>query len=689
MAVPPSIYEGIPYGENLYGYQGAPSSYLVEPFIARSLNYTSIGVSWTQPTATAPRWRLLANRYGYPVDQNDGNILVDTTDWPGNFFLDTDVIPGTYHYYGLYALINESTDQWQRAGVTACLAIESFNTGTWLAANLPAYFTEDLGGELTTEAAENPVLQQYLNVLSWGLDYLKTQYNVLAKHLNDPMAIPIGDLMNLATELGMEFDPAISVYLMRKAVLNWAHVMQERGTPTGLAAELELGTGFGVDLQYGPNLMLELDQSRFTDPVYPAYDPSIKYALGERVSYGNYWYACALNNTHGTAPTGAATNNSNWDVIQDTDDGTDLANSATGGINTWEVIYPGVSNGTPAAGSIKESLGVPNPLNSAQWNFNCLKVYNNGGSSQDIMARSVSRTTTDMLTVTTSFAPDPIQAIHDGIPVPYVLTTQAWNPDVRYHTNDIVYYNGLPFIALRASTGATPPVNLTPTTEWAALSPNIRLPLMVSASTFQAPLSVSSLQVPVTAFVEWYDAWGNFITRVYARTPTAGTPGIPDNLAFDSFTKSPGNSISGRTFDNGYAHNWVADDSDFEITGYAGGVAYPIVTGTRTIATTTGPANTQVGVTFVTAATGSQKQEIVFRYSNDTNYWRATTTSLIKMVSGVATTVATYSTSANPGDRLVVQMNGSAITVLLNGVSVATATDSFNSTATSHGIGVE
>jgi hypothetical protein len=107
------------------------------------------------------------------------------------------------------------------------------------------------------------------------------------------------------------------------------------------------------------------------------------------------------------------------------------------------------------------------------------------------------------------------------------------------------------------------------------------------------------------------------------------------------------------------------------------------------MALTTGPANGQVGATFVTPALGGQAQAIVFRYTDESDYWKATTGALVKKVSGTFTTMATYSTPAQPGDRLVVQMNGSAITVLLNGISVATVTDGFNASATSHGMLVE
>jgi hypothetical protein len=155
----PSTYGLINYGENLYGVTARPAqvqalapSYVIEPFIAQSLSYISIGVSWTKPPAAtqALRWRLLSNRYGYPVDQNDGNILLDSPQWFGTFYLDTSVIAGTYQYYGIYAQTDAVTDTWVRCGVTGCLTTENAGSSTWLWNHLPAYFTQDLGGDLTT-----------------------------------------------------------------------------------------------------------------------------------------------------------------------------------------------------------------------------------------------------------------------------------------------------------------------------------------------------------------------------------------------------------------------------------------------------------------------------------------------------------------------------------------------------------
>lgn len=868
----PSTYGLISYGENLYGVTANPvtvqpviADWVIEPFVAQSLNYGAVGVSWSKPHGVPVRWRLLSNRYGYPVDQEDGQILIDSPEWIGSFFLDTSVIPGQYQYYGIYAQTDAVTDTWVRAGTTGCLAVANADSAEWLADHLPAFFTGYQGTSLTQDAAGNPYFQQFLDVLGWGLDYVQTQYDMLARHLNDPMAVPVNDLVNLATQLGLPFDPMISIYLMRKAAANWAHVAQERGTPLGIVNQLSLLTGFGVDLQSGPNLMLEQDQSVFPDPSYPAWNSSTSYKAGEIVTHGSYLYSCLVAGTVGTAPPSGASSNTDWQLVQDAVEPTGLlANPVTAGVtgtydgvNTWEVLYPLLTNGLGPLQSLTEGIGEPSPSALTVWQTNTLKMRNQTASATDMAIRSVSRSAADKATTTTSpFPPDQFQGINDGIPVPFTLPNQLWNATVRYGTGDIVVYNNQPYQALRASTGATPPSF---TSEWVALSPNSRLRLMVAAQISQNLTTGTNFTVPVTPFVEWYDQHGKFITRVTARTTQTtppygnGTAGIPSNLALDSFARSPGTGIGGRTMDNAYANTWVAQDSNWTVSPFGGGVAFPQTAGTRSAALVTGPVSGQVGVTLVTFAgqgsqaananpyfsggivdpwtgwganltattvrpsgsgypnaamavpdspaaltcgmiqdfpvvhgqsyscsvmgyvqasdinsfhmqvdwyngstflssstvdlsptlngwatyamnnitapstatqchfymygyntgstalaasdvvfmtaatmtpnvTSAQNQGLVFRWVDENDYWKVTPTQLVQKKSGTFQTPVTLSTAAQPGDRLVVSMNGTAIQVFLNGNStpVATATDSTSYGATvQHGMIVE
>jgi hypothetical protein len=135
----------------------------------------------------------------------------------------------------------------------------------------------------------------------------------------------------------------------------------------------------------------------------------------------------------------------------------------------------------------------------------------------------------------TNYAVDKLQVIKDAIPVPWVLDDQEWDANTEYATDDLVLYQGQSFMALRQSTGATPPTNNVASPEWAPLSYERRIRLMVSALTSQNMTNVSNLTAAVVPFVEWYDQWGNFITRVFARN-TGTEPSRPGSLTFDSFT---------------------------------------------------------------------------------------------------------------------------------------------------------
>jgi hypothetical protein len=96
-----------------------------------------------------------------------------------------------------------------------------------------------------------------------------------------------------------------------------------------------------------------------------------------------------------------------------------------------------------------------------------------------------------------------------------------------------------------------------------------------------------------------------------------------------------------------------------------------------------------LGVTFGSTVPSGTDAGIVFRMVDLTSYWRAGMTGLYKVTGSSAALVGNYSTPCAPGDRLVVQLSGNNITVFRNGSQVLTTTDSYNSTATIHGIAVE
>ena len=667
------------YGQSVYGYT-TPPAYSADPFTAQPSDYSSISLAWTRPQGTILAWRLVKNMQGFPADQDDGVILADSTSgYPGSSYLDISVTPGRYHYYALYVLVNQSADTWINAGVTGCLMVYSYGFGNTMLNLIPAFYINlsDNNDELEVDPTGNLYLNSFMNVFGWGMDYLKTQYDTYL-NFNNSEFIPLNNLYSLAEELGMDINPAISPATLRKAVYYNAIVNKSKGTLTGIQEEISALTGWFANLTLGPNLMLNNDQSYFADPSYPTWSPYITYAINEIVQYQNYNYICISTANYGHPPTGIDTNNTWWDAEVSIADATTLANSVTGGIGTWEGIYAVTPNTVLPSGGITELTGITDPIDDSINNFNGLEVINNNSTTSDLWLRSVSRTAAE---IPTANSPDNSQAIGDGIPVPYTQAIASWSADIFYAPQEIVTYSSQPFIALRENLNSVPPY-ATPgasSEDWAPLGFDTRFRFATSAY-------IKGSALVAVPFVEWYDSSGNFIIRVFARN--SGTnPSLPAGIAYDSFVTGAGELLSSYSNTDDGNYEWITALGDFTITPFANGSVIPSSESARSIATiNTGTANCQVGLTFVSTPTSGMSTGLLLRSASTTSYLRADMTQLIENNGGTITTLGTYSSPCSIGDRILVQMNGSSVTVLKNNVSVLEVTSSFNSTETSHGI---
>lgn len=97
-----------------------------------------------------------------------------------------------------------------------------------------------------------------------------------------------------------------------------------------------------------------------------------------------------------------------------------------------------------------------------------------------------------------------------------------------------------------------------------------------------------------------------------------------------------------------------------------------------------------VQVTIPSVAAGSANAGLSFRASDVSNHWRlisdSSGTYIEKKVAGTFTTMASYAPVATDGDVLRVVMLGSLVGAYRNGTPLGCVTDSFNSTATKHGL---
>lgn len=401
-----AIYGITAYGTDVYGL-GRPTDYVLPSFTASAVNYSTIRVSWAKPSGTIFRYRLLANRYGYPVTETDGSILIDSGAYPGNAYYDSATIPGSYQHYGFYVALDPAATIWVRSGMTGCLTPADFASRQWLTEKLPAHFKYLFnGGELTGDASGNSYLTQFLSILGWGFDYLQTQYGMLAQHLNDPENIPVNDLLNLAAQVGLSYSPSTPAYTIRKGVKYQAVNSREHGTVTGLAGEITIRTGWGADIQAGPNILLNTDQSTFINPVFEPWDAHRYYAVGECVWTGTptnsrvwsgtgWWYQCLVAN-QGQPPPGSGGNSTYWQALNNTADFLQtLTNPKTSSPSTWEALNFANPAGFVAAGTLGQALGIAN-ITGAGYAWHGLVLTGTASTPQNYLLRSVARSTSDI-----------------------------------------------------------------------------------------------------------------------------------------------------------------------------------------------------------------------------------------------------------------------------------------------------
>jgi hypothetical protein len=195
---------------------------------------------------------------------------------------------------------------------------------------------------------------------------------------------------------------------------------------------------------------------------------------------------------------------------------------------------------------------------------------------------------------------------------------------------------------------------------------------MISANFAQSNQQTSNLGVTVTPFVEWYDDWGNFIGRVFART-TSTSGGTPNSYAYDSFSTGRGTPLAGRALDAG-GLTWNVLFGGWLLDG--AGNTYATPAGNYTIATVPAPLSGVQAVTFTESPQSGTDTGLIFWYQSITSYWHAGTQGLYYKGSSGWTLVATYPHAFQPGDRIYVTTSQAtpSIVVYRNVMSAYNAT---------------
>ncbi|MDX3260707.1 hypothetical protein PV336_15920 [Streptomyces sp. MI02-2A] len=653
------------YGLTKYGTDIHPE-FDVSPFTATPTDYSSVLLGWRAPAGTWDSLRLIRNRYGWAVNETDGEILLDTTRHETSF-IDTGVVGGHWLYYTVFI---KASGQWSRAGTASTLMPKNNGYSELLYDLVPQYYKVDVkdGNNVTDDSNTlNPFILPFLSIFGFGFDIIKSYYDS-NRYTNDAMRTHYENIAAMADQFGIQYEPSAPAYLFRQRVRDAATLARQKGTLEQIRSLIAETTGYDSDLRMGVNLMLSDDQADFDHPTYPNWDPSVNYAKGERVKFGSYLYQAGNSGAYGQAqaPSGTTASNTFWSSVSLTGDTTLL--NANGNIAGWEEISftTGVTPGTSA---IEVGVGVQNPTDPDDNAGNALVVKNNnsGNATATMGVRSVAK-------IKGQSTMDRQQPILYGVPLPW--TAQEWDPAAVYVPGDIVSFHGRNYMAAIANYN-TPPPNDTSSgygfggygegpyggegVPWEALAYDERFQVCLSGYT----QSYNGQTVPVYPFIEFYDDHGALICSLYADS-------LPSYTVFDSFTQGWGDWAARNTDVGGLT--WSEAVGQWAAGGFDGGVSYPVGT-TRSMATLAGHSNGTVGVTFATGTGSARQQGVVFRMQNSSNYWRASRFSLSRISGGAVVENYLYSDPFDDGDRITVSYSGANIQVLKNGAPLLANTD--------------
>ena len=674
------------YGRSKYGGTRR-IDFGVEPFTAHAITFDAVRVEWNDPSGDWGGFRLLRSRAGYPVNESDGVVLYETTSSPSSRnFVDTGLTAG-WVYYSIF-LYNTARGTWERAGTVDTMVAYDFKSTDRLWSLLPDYYKQvrDPGAGFSQSAFQinpaiylsneqsvpNEQLIRFLHVFGYSFDHLRTQIDTVLDGY-DPRTMHQKRLTLLAEQFGGEIYPGVPAANNRNLVRNLGLLYRKRGTVDGIRELLELATGYDIDVRIGKNMMLNEDQSQFVHPQVPPWDPFTRYTVGDRVRYGAVGqFFEALQTAYGVTqgPNIDYTANAYWRIdkfVEELVEDTSVNRVDTGDVSTWQVKIDG---GAVVPENTFIAAGYNDPTNPAGGNYNSLAFKNYTGAPATMIVRSIP------LNKDETTALDRRLTLESAIPIPVVVNT--FTSGKAYETDDLVMHLGRPWRATRTTT-ETPS---TSSSHWERLGHDKKIRLCFSMHVHgKFSGVVNSGSQSVQPYFMSFNESGDLTYESYLTAASTA------NVFYDPFIAS-GGLVSGRAGATGGIWESVTG-SWSQGVNQDGGYMYPAGT-TRTFSVTnSGIANTNVGVTF--KALGAREMGLVFRYSDASNFWMATHSGgLYKVVAGAARAnpssgAASWSAFV-PGERMTVVLNGNSITVKRDGVTVATATDSFNSTATRHGI---
>ena len=274
------------YGINYYGLAnyGTESTvvYAASNFMAASIDYATIKLTWNSPTGSWSRIKLVRNSYGFPLNERDGTVLDIRRD--GLYqayketdpvvYVDTDLAPNAFYYYSLF-VFEKINYKWVKVGDIIGLAVNDYGYSSRLYDYLPEIYTTSTATEVSTRT-KNETLANFLKVFGFQLDEYHTYTNLINTRYDTSKLY--GNLIPpLLQELGEAYEPELGYQQARILARDAVELNKAKGTSDGLREFLKAFTGWAVPgestapnpnvngIVIGHNIMLDYNDSSFEE----------------------------------------------------------------------------------------------------------------------------------------------------------------------------------------------------------------------------------------------------------------------------------------------------------------------------------------------------------------------------------------------------------------------------------------
>ena len=258
------------YGTTFYG-SSAITQFSAGNFLATPIDYGVIQLTWGAPTGAWDYIRLLRSPYGFAVNADDGDLLLEVSNPGPTLYFDRGQTPNSVGLSGgkcyYYTLLVHGTalNKWQVAGTAVGISVKNYLTNDLMYQYLPEVLRANIPADDALDST-NDFLYRFLKLFAFSLDLYKTQAdNVMSRY--DVTNLDGRLIPTFMQNFNIPYEPSIGVKQSRIFLKNVSLLLQDKGTKKGLNEFIKAYGGYDSVITMGKNLMLDQNDCSFEQTI--------------------------------------------------------------------------------------------------------------------------------------------------------------------------------------------------------------------------------------------------------------------------------------------------------------------------------------------------------------------------------------------------------------------------------------